>query len=373
MADVELHIRIDKAPAVFVSEVLGQQNRTILSWELSKYYQGIKHIRLDNVLQYFTSMEADTALRDAFNSLKIGGTVEIICEDFDAVVVQWQNAVWDEISIRDSQSDARQAFARLFGTQKHGNPMQANYHTGYPDTFKSAYNSERLHFLLERAGFIDVAVNAKDGVLIGRGQKTMQRGERQIAKNLSGIRPDHINRYSFAKEQLLLVQPSVVLDLACGIGYGTALLAEALKCRVVGVDLDNGAIQYAKQHYSRAGTEFIQADARFIEFETSVFDAVVSFETIEHVSFDLELLQKFHYVLKSGGTLIISTPNQDVMPFDKEKFAFHLKHYRNEELLGLLAESGFCDIELFKQDDAVSAPVQSGSDGCFTIVVAKKI
>lgn len=372
MTELQLHICIDTAPSVRVTESSGPQSRSVLGWELSRCYQNVQHIRLEHVLQYLTTMEADTVLLDIFNTLQIGGTVEILCEDFDAAVAQWQHAVWNEDHIRNPKSDARQAFARLFGPQRQGNPTQPNYHPGYPDTFKSAYNTARLHFLLERAGFIDVTVRVADGILVGQGLKTMQRGERQIAKSLSGIRPDHINRYAFAKDQLMPLQPSAVLDLACGIGYGTALLAEALKCRVVGVDIDTGAIQYARQHYSPDGTEFIQADARLVELEPSTFDAIVSFETIEHVPFDLELLQKFHRVLKAGGTLVVSTPNQDVMPFDAEKFQYHIKHYTVDEFVRLVQAAGFQVAGCYQQKDPHGGVVEPGHEGAFTILVCRK-
>jgi 2-polyprenyl-3-methyl-5-hydroxy-6-metoxy-1,4-benzoquinol methylase len=98
----------------------------------------------------------------------------------------------------------------------------------------------------------------------------------------------------------------------------------------------------------------------------------VSFETIEHVDFDQQLIDIFFNVLKPGGKLICSTPNQDVMPFDKERFAFHIKHYTNIELVGLLTCAGFSDIELFAQHDPVAGEVIAGNDGCFTIAVASK-
>lgn len=372
MIDTRLHISIDTAPFVWVTDKSINHRQSILAWALSDSFNNISHIQLESVLQYLTTMEADTMLLNIFNSLRIGGTLEIICDDFDTVISQWQSARWDEESIRNANSDARQAFAKLFGPQQSGNPTQANYNRGYPDTFKSAYNKNRLHFLLERVGFVDVVVNVVDGTLLGSGSKTMQRGERQIAKNLSGIRPDHINRYTFACEQLKLHQPAAVLDLACGIGYGTALLAEALKCQVVGIDIDEGAIQFARKHYSVDGASFIQADARIVDLAPATFDAVVSFETIEHVPFDLELLQKFCHLLKPGGTLIVSTPNQDVMPFDKIKFKYHLKHYTVTEFIGLVKQAGFNVVECYQQIDPHGGSVEPGSNGAFTILVCAK-
>ena len=80
----------------------------------------------------------------------------------------------------------------------------------------------------------------------------------------------------------------------------------------------------------------------------------------------------FFKVLKPGGHLICSTPNQDVMPFDKTRFAFHIKHYTNTELVGLLTKAGFSNIELFAQHDPVAGDVVEGQNGSFTIAIAVK-
>src|SRR5581483_3154364 len=80
---------------------------------------------------------------------------------------------------------------------------------------------------------------------------------------------EHVARYRFARERVR----GRILDVACGTGYGTAMLG------AVGVDLSLDALRYARRHPAA----YVAADAARLPFGR-VFDAVVSFETIEHVA-----------------------------------------------------------------------------------------
>src|SRR5690606_14400181 len=69
----------------------------------------------------------------------------------------------------------------------------------------------------------------------------------------------HLERYEFAKQFLT---GGKVLDCACGVGYGSHLLAESGKCdKVVGVDIDAESIKYATDRYKHPKVEFINANA----------------------------------------------------------------------------------------------------------------
>ncbi|MBL4630578.1 MAG: class I SAM-dependent methyltransferase [Paraglaciecola sp.] len=318
-------------------------------------------------------METDYCLLKWFSALNVGGELVIKVPNADFYARMWLNANWSEETLRDNESDARRSFSTLWGRQSTGNPRDDNYDAQYKDVFKSAYNNKRLSFLLQRAGFVDIDVKESDeGQLIACAKKSMDKGERQVATDYKNIRDDHKNRYQFACEQLAEHKPTTILDLACGIGYGSLMLAKNTDATITGVDIDLNAIDYAKQYFSNQNTNFICADAKKHQFSDESYDAIVSFETIEHVTFDKKLLRIFNRALKAGGIFICSTPNQDVMPFDPDKFRFHIKHYKNSELIALLTETGFNNIQLFTQLDSTSGPVIAGDNGCFTIAVASK-
>lgn len=353
--------------------VPGNDEVCCAAWEVSDHVSNAEHVVSDSHLQFLTSMEADACLNNLFDALAIGGRLDIIVPDADYFARQWLDAVWDEQSLRDTHSDARQGFAGLFGWQQGGNPLLKDYRPHYDDCHKSAYNTKRLKFLLRRVGFVDIEVaHTNEQTLLARAFKTMRKGERQISPDVHNIRADHLNRYRFAASQLANMAPRKILDLACGIGYGSHMLAEKLGCVVVGVDVDEGAIAYAKEHYVHPDVTFLHADARELDLPAESFDAVVSFETIEHVDFDDWLLRRFHQLLRRGGRLVASTPNQDVMPHDPVKFPFHIRHYRVNEISAMVTDAGFQIVELFTQRDPVAGEVVPGDDGAFTIIIAEK-
>ncbi|MER2492189.1 methyltransferase domain-containing protein [Catenovulum sediminis] len=343
------------------------------AWEISKFCQNLTEIYSRHMLEHLTSMEADTALNDWYKALAIGGTLRIIVPNMDFHIKQWLEAEWNEETLRDPKSNARYGFAGLWGWQRECNPTQKDYNQDYWDVHKSGYNQKRLSFLLKRAGFVDVHTEVKNDVhLVATARKIMNKGERQVSPTIENIRHDHLNRYYFASEYIKQYKPNHILDLACGIGYGAKLLAEVTNAKVTGIDIDEGAICYAKQHYQTDTTSFLCQDVLSMYQYSEQYDAIVSFETIEHIKSDLLLLQILFQQLRKGGVFICSTPNQSVIPFNKEKYKYHIRHYTVDEIIDLVSRAGFRNIEVYTQKDVKSGTVQLGRDGCFTILVCKK-
>lgn len=136
----------------------------------------------------------------------------------------------------------------------------------------------------------------------------------------------HIERYRFAIANLSPGQK--VLDAACGTGYGTAMLSE-YGCNVVGMDIDDLQLIENKEIWGQC--RFVRGDMLAIPFKDESFDAVVSFETIEHVLDGKLFLQEVHRVLRPGGALICSTPN---IKYTQHPY-YHLKEYTPEEFYQL--------------------------------------
>lgn len=121
----------------------------------------------------------------------------------------------------------------------------------------------------------------------------------------SGIVAAHLKRYDFA---LPLCAGKEVLDAACGVGYGSAFLA-ATAARVVGVDVDEESVGYARRRYGGPSVEFHVMDAEALAFPDASFDVVCSFETIEHVRAPARAVAEAARVLRPGGVLVVSTPH----------------------------------------------------------------
>lgn len=111
---------------------------------------------------------------------------------------------------------------------------------------------------------------------------------------------EHYQRYLSVQR---LVKDKIVLDAACGEGYGSDILAKYAK-KVIGIDLDNDTITRAKVKYKdRDNLIFIQGNIEKLEIEDCSIDIVISFETIEHVSEDIQknFLNEIDRVLKNDG------------------------------------------------------------------------
>ncbi|MCZ6598926.1 MAG: methyltransferase domain-containing protein [Planctomycetota bacterium] len=128
------------------------------------------------------------------------------------------------------------------------------------------------------------------------------------------------------------------LDLACGLGAGTALLAE--KGRALGVDRSEEAVAAARERHGERA-EFLAGDAFALDLPAEGFDLIASIHTMEHVADDrgfLELLQRW---LAPEGRLVLEVPLRTARPFEGIETPLspgHVREYATGELLELVAE-----------------------------------
>jgi SAM-dependent methyltransferase len=124
------------------------------------------------------------------------------------------------------------------------------------------------------------------------------------ARTSPGIVALHLKRYDFARRWCELAE---VLDAGCGVGYGSAHIAETAR-RVVGLDRSAEAIAEARSEYARPNVEFVEGDLLALPFDAHSFDSVCAFEAIEHLDDQGRFLREAARVLRGDGTLIVSTP-----------------------------------------------------------------
>ena len=137
----------------------------------------------------------------------------------------------------------------------------------------------------------------------------------------------HVERYQFASLNLI---PGCVLDIACGVGYGTDILARReVISEALGVDISPSAVHYANSRYASERVSYICADA--VEYPSGrQFNNVVSLETIEHMDDPQKFFATLVDLLAPGGRLIASvpvTPSVDANPHHKTNFS--IRSFRN--------------------------------------------
>lgn len=158
-------------------------------------------------------------------------------------------------------------------------------------------------------------------------------GERFTPECPREIFYEHWHRYALAAT---VVQGLTVLDGACGEGYGSSLLARTAG-RVEGIDLDEASIAHARARYGAENVGFQQGNCLKLPFADDHFDAVVSFETLEHLAEQDELLTEFRRVLKPRGWLMISSPDKKTYSDDTGyDNPFHVRELYRDELEQLL-------------------------------------
>jgi SAM-dependent methyltransferase len=164
------------------------------------------------------------------------------------------------------------------------------------------------------------------------------------------VRHQHEARYAWAAQH---ARGLIVLDAACGTGYGTKRLIENGARSVRGFDLSAEAIAVARHENMSEQATFETCDVTKLPVAERSIDLFLSFETIEHLPEDRAFIAEVRRVLRESGRLICSTPNRHVTNpgstiTDKPFNPFHTREYTQAELLERL-KSQFRQIRFFGQ------------------------
>lgn len=152
----------------------------------------------------------------------------------------------------------------------------------------------------------------------------------------------HIDRYRLASS---VTTDKIVIDIACGSGYGSKLLLDSGAKFVIGIDSSGDAISFAKREYKNDKLLFVNSDYKEISLEylrnfnkeIDDIEVIVSLETIEHLDEPEVFLLKLYSLLKNNGELVLSTPitpSMDANPY-------HLHDFSSIKIKKLLSKVGF--------------------------------
>ncbi|MGD9021626.1 MAG: class I SAM-dependent methyltransferase [Lysobacterales bacterium] len=187
-------------------------------------------------------------------------------------------------------------------------------------------------------------------------------GERFMPGLAGEIGYEHWHRYVVARR---FCEGKKVLDVACGEGYGSDMLA-AVAAHVTGVDVSGDAVAHATGHYGgRDNLRFIQGDCENLPLPDDGVDVAVSLETIEHIEAQEAFVGELRRVLRPGGLLVMSSPNKaqytDARDYHNE---FHVREMYRDEFEQLL-QADFPHIHWLNQKllfQSVIWPEKSGFD-----------
>ncbi len=157
---------------------------------------------------------------------------------------------------------------------------------------------------------------------------------------------EHLVRYELAKQ---LVKDKIVLDIACGSGYGAKIMAQAGAKQVIAIDIDKETIKEAQKNKKEKNLKYKIGNAQKIDFENEKFDIITSFETIEHLQQPSKYLKELSRIIKKDGIILISTPNKEVY---KEKNPYHYREYTEQEFKNELS-AYFPNIKIFYQKNGL--------------------
>lgn len=168
-------------------------------------------------------------------------------------------------------------------------------------------------------------------------------------RTLPGVAEENywFQRHLVAYRYLLpLAQGKTVLDLGCGEGYGTDLLASRAS-RAMGVDLAPEAIYHARRAYRRPNLSFLYMDIYHLGLEDASCDLVCSLQVIEHLHEPERMMAEALRVLKPGGLCAVSTPNRLVLSpgRDKPVNPFHIFEFDHREFRDFM-RGFFPEVEL---------------------------
>lgn len=114
-----------------------------------------------------------------------------------------------------------------------------------------------------------------------------------------------------------------VLEIGCGTGIDSLLVAEQTDALAFGIDLSHEALTVAARISKCFANNLVSANADgfYLPFKDSVFDLVFSQGVLEHVPEEKPFLAEQIRVLKNGGILVVNVP---------QKYTVYtlMKHYR---------------------------------------------
>lgn len=140
-------------------------------------------------------------------------------------------------------------------------------------------------------------------------------------------------------EKYLGASNNTVLEIGCGTGFVLKGLQNQFpNYQLKGSEIHLEGIKFAKERLPKV--DFIQLDATKTPFENE-FNAIGSFDVLEHIEDDVKVIQEVHKALQTNGLFFVSVPQHQWMWSINDYIAFHKRRYSRNEMTKKLTKNGF--------------------------------
>lgn len=177
--------------------------------------------------------------------------------------------------------------------------------------------------------------------------------ERESAISLLNVKKEHIFRYNLAREIIIKnynEKKTFGLDIFCANGYGTYFIGKFVQnSKITGIDGSKDAIKIAKRYYKKENVEY-KTEIFPFKLKENFYDYVICFESLEHIYNPENLLKEIYKSLQENGIFFVSTPNEDLIPLDKNPNQFHIQQFKFHEIKNMLLKTGFKIQETYGQN-----------------------
>lgn len=156
----------------------------------------------------------------------------------------------------------------------------------------------------------------------------------------------HLAKYIFAGQ---FVEGKEVLDVGCGVGYGSHYLLMRGATRIVGVDISEEAIQLAIANFREDNLDFTVEDATSLPFAENSFDSVICIGMIDHVPDPEKVILEARRVLRDDGVFLCSVINKQFIasPLSQKPLdPYHKIEFTPTELFDLTGKY-FSNVKLY--------------------------
>ncbi len=136
---------------------------------------------------------------------------------------------------------------------------------------------------------------------------------------------------------------SKIIDVGAGLGHLISEISDEFE--KYAIDISEYSTNYIKSEYPNIKTYCGKFSKNL--FKKNFFDTIISYHVIEHLEGPIDFIKDLKYCLKSGGTIILGTPNRSCLAelIYKGNFRLyskqHITIFTKQKLIQLLKEHGF--------------------------------